>query len=165
MLRKGQADALLVAKLDRLTRSTRDLGTLVEDELVKDKWALLSVAEQLDTRSSSGRLVLKILGSVASWERDVISERTRETLAHKRATHQRTSLHAPYGRKIDADGKTLVEDELEQRMLYVITGYRQAGLSQRAIVSKLAEDGFRTRKQTPLSLTQVQRIMAQAHIE
>src|SRR6266699_1866769 len=45
MLRKGQADALLVAKLDRLTRSTRDLGTLVEEDLARGKWSLLSVAE------------------------------------------------------------------------------------------------------------------------
>src|SRR2546427_109341 len=58
LLRKGKAVALLVAKLDRLTRSMRDLGALVEDELVKGKWALLSVAEQLDTRTASGRLVL-----------------------------------------------------------------------------------------------------------
>src|SRR2546422_11014138 len=72
MLRKGQADALLVAKLDRLTRSTRDLGTLVEEDLARGKWSLLSVAEQLDTRSASGRLVLGILGVVASWERDAI---------------------------------------------------------------------------------------------
>src|SRR5881398_1607843 len=57
LLRKGKAAALLVAKLDRLTHSMRDLGALVEDELVKGKWALLSVAEQLDTRTASGRLV------------------------------------------------------------------------------------------------------------
>jgi len=60
LLRKGKTQALLVAKLDRLTRSMRDLGTLVEEELVKGKWALLSVAEQLDTRTAPGRLVLNI---------------------------------------------------------------------------------------------------------
>jgi hypothetical protein len=38
----------------------------------------------------------------------------------------------------------------------------QAGLSHRAIVSRLAKDGFTTRKGTPLSLIQVQRILAQA---
>src|SRR6266446_6143594 len=104
LLRKGKTQALLVAKLDRLTRSMRDLGTLVEEELVKGKWALLSVAEQLDTRTAPGRLVLNILGSVASWERDVIAERTRDALARKRASGERTSYDAPYGFHIAENG-------------------------------------------------------------
>ena len=50
MLRKGQADALLVVKLDRLTRSVRDLGDLVEKYFANGKSALLSVGEQIDTQ-------------------------------------------------------------------------------------------------------------------
>ena len=164
MLRKGQAQALLVAKLDRLTRSTRDLGTLVEDELIKGKWALLSVAEQLDTRTAAGRLVLNILGSVASWEREVIIERTKEAMAHKRANGERTSLYAPYGFQLAADGKTLVPDEAEHALLAAIREARQRGLSQRAVVAELTRQGFTTRKGTTLTLVQVQRIMHQAQI-
>ena len=164
MLRKGKAQGLLVAKLDRLTRSMRDLGALVEDELVKGKWALLSVAEQLDTRTASGRLVLNILGSVATWERDAIGERTREALSYKRSRGERISLHAPYGYRVALEGKVLVEDEAEQALLAAIREARQRGLSQRAIVAELAQKGFTTRKGTVLSLVQVQRIMYQAAI-
>src|SRR5271155_4647643 len=64
MLRDGNADAILVAKLDRLTRSVVHLGELVEDYFAAGKWALLSVGEQIDTRSAAGRLVLNILASV-----------------------------------------------------------------------------------------------------
>jgi site-specific DNA recombinase len=63
MLRKGKAQGLLVAKLDRLTRSMRDLGALVEDELVKGKWALLSVAVTDCNRNEPG------LQSAHFWDR------------------------------------------------------------------------------------------------
>jgi DNA invertase Pin-like site-specific DNA recombinase len=164
MLRKGKAHGLLVAKLDRLTRSMHDLGTLVEEELVKGKWTLLSVADQLDTRTASGRLVLNILGSVATWERDVIAERTRDALAYKRARGERTSLHAPYGYRLAEGGNVLEADAAEQAMLQAIREARGRGLSQRAIVVELARKGFTTRKGTALLLTQVRRIMRQAAI-
>ena len=65
MLKSGNADALLVVKLDRLTRSVRDLGALVESYFAPGKAALLSVGEQIDTRSAAGRLVLNVLASVS----------------------------------------------------------------------------------------------------
>src|SRR5262249_41274422 len=60
MLKARQAEALLVVKLDRLTRSVVHLGQLVEDYFAAGKWALLSVGEQIDTRSAAGRLVLNV---------------------------------------------------------------------------------------------------------
>jgi site-specific DNA recombinase len=164
MLRKGQANALLVAKLDRLTRSVKDLGTLVEGYFSSDTITLLSVADSIDTGTAAGRLVLNVLSSVAQWERETIGERTAEAMAHKREQGERTSLHAPYGSQIAPDGKTLVADEGEQALLGAIKDARSRGLTQRAIVAELARQGFTTRKRTPLGLTQVQRIMQQAQI-
>ena len=68
MLKSGKAEALLVVKLDRLTRSVRDLGELVEHYFASGKAALLSVSEQIDTRSAGGRLVLNVLASVSQWD-------------------------------------------------------------------------------------------------
>ena len=164
MLRKGQATALLVAKLDRLTRSVEDLGELIRTVFTPGKADLLSVGEQIDTRTAAGRLVLNVLGSVAQWERETIAERTREALAHKRAIGERTSLYAPYGYRLAADDKTLVADEAEQAMLAAIREARQRGLSQRAVVAELTRQGFTTRKGTLLGLRQVQRMMEQAQI-
>lgn len=164
MLRKGQAHALLVAKLDRLTRSVEDLGELIRTVFVPGKADLLSVGEQIDTRTAAGRLVLNVLGSVAQWERETIGERTRDALAHKRANGERTSLYAPYGYRLAADDKTLVADEAEQAMLAAIREARQRGLSQRAVVAELTRQGFTTRKGTLLGLRQVQRMMEQAQI-
>src|SRR5215472_10094537 len=85
----------IVAKLDRLTRSVRDLADLLERFERRDV-ALMSVSESLDTRSAAGRLVMNVLMSVAQWEREAIGERTREALRHKQAQGQRVG-NVPYG--------------------------------------------------------------------
>lgn len=106
MLRAGAADAVLVAKLDRLTRSVRDLGYLVETVFDAGRWALLSVSEQIDTRSAAGRLILNVLGSVAQWEREAIGERTSAALQVKRSRGEFIggSL-APFGYCRSKDGR------------------------------------------------------------
>ncbi|WP_437786905.1 recombinase family protein [Sorangium sp. So ce1097] len=66
MLDAGQAYALLVVKLDRLTRSVRDFDTSIA-RYFADRFSLLSVADSIDTRSAAGRLVLNVLASVSQW--------------------------------------------------------------------------------------------------
>jgi DNA invertase Pin-like site-specific DNA recombinase len=161
LLRRGQGQALLVAKLDRLTRSVADLGELIRTVFVAGKADLLSVGEQIDTRTAGGRLVLNVLGAVAQWEREAIGERTAEALRHKRAQGQKTGGDVPYGYSVAADGKTLRPDTTEQAMLAALRGARACGLSQRAVVAALARQGFTTRKGTPLGLKQVQRLLRQ----
>ena len=162
MLRHGEADALLVAKLDRLTRSVKDLGTLL-DEYFADAFTLLSVADSIDTRTAAGRLVLNVLMSVAQWERETIRERTTEAMHHLKTQGRKTGGDVPYGFTAGADG-TLVADADEQAMLKAIRNASQRGLAQRGVVGELIQQGFVTRKGTAFSLMQVQRIMQQACI-
>jgi site-specific DNA recombinase len=89
----GKVQAVIVAKLDRLTRSVKDLCGLLE-LFEKRKVALISVAEALDTGSAAGRLVITIMGAVSQWEREAIGERTRDALRHKRSNGERVP-HAP----------------------------------------------------------------------
>src|SRR5690348_10951065 len=89
LVEHGTVDAVIVAKLDRLTRSVKDLCELLE-LFEKRKVALVSVAESLDTGSAAGRLVITIMGAVSQWEREAIGERTRDALRHKRAQGERT---------------------------------------------------------------------------
>lgn len=119
MLRQGKADALIVVKLDRLTRSVKDLGYLCETYFGDGKpWSLMSVTDSIDTRSASGKLTLNVLTSVAQWEREALGDRVREAMAHLKA--QGVVLGAaPYGWKyldeIDEHGRRkLVEDPAEQ---------------------------------------------------
>jgi site-specific DNA recombinase len=78
-LTSGQAQGLIVAKLDRLTRRLRDLTGLVDQYF--GPYSLISVSDALDTRTAGGRMVLHILGAIAEWESDTISERTKEGMA------------------------------------------------------------------------------------
>lgn len=76
-LRPG--DTLVVYKLDRLGRSTRELLTLVE-ALAKKGVHLRSLSENIDTASPAGRLVFSTFAAMAEFERDMIRERTRDGL-------------------------------------------------------------------------------------
>src|SRR4051812_3003492 len=84
MVQAGKVQAVIVAKLDRLTRSVKDLCSLLE-LFEKKNVALISVAESLDTSTAAGRLVITIMGAVSQWEREAIGERTREALRHKKS--------------------------------------------------------------------------------
>src|SRR5271167_958888 len=138
----GRVEGVIVAKLDRLTRSVKDLCRLLE-LFEKRKVALISVAESLDTGSAAGRLVITIMGAVSQWEREAIGERTRDALHHKRGKGERVG-NIEFGYRLGADGLHLEEDPAEQTALAEIRRLRAAGLSFRAIASALNRSGHRT---------------------
>jgi site-specific DNA recombinase len=133
MLEAGEADGLLVAKLDRLTRSVRDLGALVEDYFHEHE--LLSVAEHVDTRTSAGRLVLNVLASVSQWEREAIGERTSTALRHKQARGEYVGGSRPFGYRLV--NFKLVPDPTEQAALHRAHQLHAQSLSLRAIARQL----------------------------
>lgn len=157
MLDAGEADALLVVKLDRLTRSVRDLGELVERFFSKDV-ALLSVSEQIDTRTAGGRLVLNVLASVSQWEREVIGERTSVAMRHMQSEGRYIGGNVPYGFRLV--GGELVEHGAEQEVIAEARKLRTAGLSLRAVAERLSKRGFKTRSGRAFIHTQVARIAA-----
>ena len=79
MLSDGTADALVVAKLDRLGRSTLDVLSLA-DTSRRQGWHLVILDVDLDTSTAGGRMMLGMLSVLAQWERDVIAERTASAL-------------------------------------------------------------------------------------
>src|SRR5271155_6270871 len=104
----GEVQTVIIAKLDRLTRSVKDLCTLLE-RFERRSVALISVAESLDTGSAAGRLVLNIMTAVSQWEREAIGERTRDALRHKRSQGQRVG-NIPFGSRLGGDGQRLEPD-------------------------------------------------------
>ncbi len=140
----GEADGLVIAKLDRLTRSVRDLGDLVEKYFAEGRFVLLSVGEQIDTRSAGGRLVLNLLASVSQWEREAIGERTRVALQHLQAQGAHIGS-APFGMAWTPTGGLVpVEDEIETVQL--VRRLRGEGMSLREIADRLTADGRRTKR-------------------
>src|ERR1051326_282036 len=100
----GAVEAVIIAKLDRLTRSVKDLCPLLQ-RFERRGVALIPVAESLDTGSAAGRLVLNIMTAVSQWEREAIGERTATALQHKKA-QRKVYSHTPYG--FQRDGEVLV---------------------------------------------------------
>ena len=127
-LKNGYAEGILVTKLDRLTRSVKDLGALLDDYL--QKFALLSVQEQCDTSSASGRMVLNMLMSVAQWERETISERTSTALQFKKS--QGVKLGPP----------AMENEAIISRM----RGLKEQGLTLTQIAEQLTEEGHQTQR-------------------
>jgi DNA invertase Pin-like site-specific DNA recombinase len=158
ILRAGKADALLVVKLDRLTRSVRDLGELVAGPFAPGHAALLSVSEQIDTRSAAGRLVLNVLASVSQWEREAIGERTSAAMQHMAAEGEYTGGENPYGWRVTEGGK-LEEVPSEQRVISEARRLRGSGLSLRAVARELDAMGFRSRTNRPFAAVQIARMI------
>jgi DNA invertase Pin-like site-specific DNA recombinase len=81
-LERGDADALVVTKLDRLARSTVDFGRILAQSQ-EQGWAVVVLALGVDTGTPNGKLVARIMMDIAEWEAEMISERTRDALAVK----------------------------------------------------------------------------------
>jgi site-specific DNA recombinase len=165
ILTAGLADGLLVVKLDRLTRSVRDLGNLVE-EYFSSKFALLSVSDNIDTRSASGRLVLNVLVSVAQWEREATGERTRDTLAHLKREGVRlggAALGWTRSLETDGDGRRLLANvDSESATVARILALRAEGRPLRTIAATLALEGHRTKRGGVWAPETVRKVLARA---
>ena len=76
--------ALVVSRLDRLSRSTKDFATLME-RAQRRGWAPVVLDLGVDATTPAGELVASVMVSVAQWERRTVAARTREALAAKKA--------------------------------------------------------------------------------
>jgi len=153
----GDAQAVIVAKLDRLTRSVKDLCELLE-KFERRGVALISVAESLDTGSAAGRLVLNIMTAVSQWEREAIGERTRDALSHKRSNGERVG-NIQFGYRLCADGKHVEPDPAEQAVLEEIHQLRRGGCTLRGIAAALNRRTLRTRRGSAWRLESVARVL------
>jgi DNA invertase Pin-like site-specific DNA recombinase len=82
-----EGDVLMVCKPDRLARNTMELLS-IEADLTKRGIGLIVLSmggERLDTRNPTSKLILTILGGVATWEREIMKERQREGVAKAKA--------------------------------------------------------------------------------
>ena len=136
----------MALKLDRLSRSTRDVLDLA-DLCQREGWRLCSVYEQLDTGTAGGRFVLTILSAIAQLEREQTSERTREAMDQLGREGRARSGRVPFGFRTEAnpeaiqavagDRSRLVEHEAEQEVLRRMLALRREGLGARRIAGAL----------------------------
>lgn len=146
LVKARSIDAVIVYKLDRLSRRVRDTLQLM-DLIDKKGVAFHSITERIDTKTAMGKFFLNIMASMNQWERDTISERTRDALSMKIARKERVGS-IRYGYTLAADGKSLVENSKEQEAIRLIKKLQKQGYTLRAICAELERRGHKPQGET-----------------
>jgi DNA invertase Pin-like site-specific DNA recombinase len=94
-VRAGEAEGIVVSKLDRLTRSVADLNALI-GEAKAGKWNLVGLDLGLDLRTSNGKMVAQILGVISEWYLDRLREEQERTI-HRKIVEQGAHWGVPLG--------------------------------------------------------------------
>jgi site-specific DNA recombinase len=105
-IERGEVDMVVVYKVDRLSRSLLDFARLME-KFDKKRIGFVSITQHFDTSTSMGRLILNVLLSFAQFEREIISERTRDKIAAARRRGKWTGGPPVLGYRLDSDRRVL----------------------------------------------------------
>lgn len=155
-VQSGDADGLIVYKLDRLSRTVRDVLDLT-DSAQRSGWRLVSLSEHLDTESPQGRFTLTLLAALSQLEREQVVERTCFALDAIARAGRGRSRFTPYGFH-SSDGSTenragdrseLVPDPDEQAWMRRIIKHRKQGKGARRIATALNRWGTNPRSGNP----------------
>lgn len=125
MLQAGDADALVVSRLDRLARSLIDLLMLMQ-QAEREGWVLLILSPMVDLSDPFGKCMAQMSGAFAELERALIAQRQRESVAARKAA-------GTYKRP-----RPRVAPDAEARIEHL----RSEGMSLRAIARQLELEGF-----------------------
>jgi site-specific DNA recombinase len=124
----GRLDAVIIYKVDRLSRSLLDFAKMMET-FERYHVAFVSVTQQFNTATSMGRLILNVLLSFAQFEREIISERTRDKIAAARKKGKWSGGMPRLGYDVDPKSKKLVvnpEEATRVRAIFRLYLERQA---------------------------------------
>jgi DNA invertase Pin-like site-specific DNA recombinase len=126
-LKHHKADTLVVTKLDRLSRSMLDFAGIM-DRALREHWALVALDVGIDTSTPAGEAMANVLATFAQFERRLISQRTKDALAIRRAQGVRL------GRE------RVIPPEVFER----IRSERKTGATLQSIADGLNRDGVPT---------------------
>ncbi len=141
----GRIDIVVVYKVDRLSRSLLDFAGVM-DRFNRRGVAFVSVTQNFSTANAMGRLTLNMLMSFAEFEREMISERTRDKIAASRRRGKWTGGRLPYGYGVR--DKKLVVNKVEAQVVREAFEAYLATRSLLGVVRALTEKGWVPRAQT-----------------
>jgi site-specific DNA recombinase len=140
----GKIDIICVYKLDRLSRSLLDFMKLAE-MLEQRNVSFVSVTQDINTSTSAGRMMLNILMTFSEYERLVIAERIRTSVAGAKRRGKHCGGTPILGYDSDPDTKKLIVNEKEAKLVrYIFKRFSEVG-SPREIVLELNKAGYRTK--------------------
>ena len=141
----GKVDCVVVYKVDRLSRSLLDFARIME-AFERHNVSFVSVTQQFNTATSMGRLMLNVLLSFAQFEREMISERTRDKIAAARRKGKWSGGMPVLGYNVDETKLVVNEDEADRvREIFELYLEHQSLL---AVAKELNARGWRTKRWT-----------------
>ncbi len=151
----GKWDVVVSYKVDRLSRSTRDLCAIWEDHLAPHDKGLASCEESFDTETPMGRFFLKLLGTFAEMERETIRLRMEggRWEAAKQGQWNASGVPIGYCKEVIPDGRRgrkvlVVEEQEAETVRNVFRWYAEEGLGVTAITERLNALGVPTATQS-----------------
>src|SRR3990167_4912411 len=115
-IKAGKVDCVVVYKVDRLSRSLIDFVRLLQF-FEENKITFVSVTQHFDTNTSMGRLTLNILLSFAQFEREIISERTKDKMGAARRRGKWTGGRPALGYDLDRQNRCLIVNPKEAELV------------------------------------------------
>ena len=143
----GRIDVVVVYKVDRLSRSLLDFAGMMQT-FETHKVSFVSVTQQFNTATSMGRLVLNVLLSFAQFEREIISERTRDKIAATRRKGKWAGGHPVLGYDIDPQGFKLRVNPAEAEKVRAIFAMYLEHESLLPVVEELAKRQWTNKRWT-----------------
>jgi site-specific DNA recombinase len=144
---QGKIDCVVVYKVDRLSRSLLDFARLMES-FDKHQVSFVSVTQQFNTATSMGRLVLNVLLSFAQFEREIISERTRDKIAASRRKGKWSGGMPILGYDVHPAGSRLVVNVAEAERVRAIFALYLERRGLLPVVEELARRGWHNKRWT-----------------
>ena len=143
-IKEGRINCVVVYKVDRLSRSLLDFSQLLEF-FDQNNVTFVSVTQAFNTNTSMGRLTLNILLSFAQFEREIISERTRDKMAASKKKGKWVGGKPPLGYDIDKANKKLVINPKEAELVKEIFNLYLEKKSLLSVAIALNEKSYLTK--------------------
>ena len=156
-IRAGKIEAIVIFKLDRLSRKQRDTLAIVEDDLLANGVDLVSLNETLDTTTPWGRAMIGILSSFNQLESDNIALRTTMGRYATAREGGYAGGKPPLGYRAENGQLVIVPEEAE--IVRKVFELRNQGCTLQGIADKLNELGYRSKKGKEFKHSAVQTIL------
>lgn len=156
-IKAGKIEAVVIYKLDRLSRKQRDTMTIIEDIFLKNDIALVSLNETLDTTTPWGRAMIGILSSFNQMESENIQARTEMGRKAKVSEGGYAGGKPPIGYRAENGSLVIVPEEAE--IVRLVFKLRSEGGTLIGITNELNRLGYRTKKGLEFRHSAIQTIL------
>lgn len=158
-IKAGKVDAVVIYKLDRLSRKQRDTLTIIEDTLIANDVALVSLSETLDTSTPWGRAMIGILSSFNQMECETIRERTMMGKKAKAQTGGYVGGQPPTGYRV-VGGELEIDKKAAKLVREIYKMRYEDDMPYQTIADTLNDRGLRTNQGKKFGMSSIRSILS-----